>query len=73
MKVKVWIEEHLVKEVEVECPDDMSIDERMEYAQDKVLKQYKDGDIVLTADDYTGTTFSVEDVESDSSTEWKEI
>lgn len=73
-KVKVLIEEHLVKEIEIDCPDNMNIDERMAYAQDKVLKQYKDENIVLTSDDYSGITLcSVEDVDSGASTEWKEI
>ena len=73
-KVKVYIEEHLVKEIEVDCPDDMEVDERMEYAERKVVEQYKNEEIVLTADDYSGITLkSVEDVETGTSTEWNEI
>ena len=47
MKVKVYIEEHLVKTVEVEANDH-------DDALEKVEKDYKEGKIVLTADDFHG-------------------
>lgn len=71
-KVIVAIEEHLVKEVEVEIDSD-SIDERMQIAEEKVRAMVKNSEIVLTADDYSGTRlFYVEDVESGIGTNWKE-
>ena len=71
-KVIVAIEEHLVKEVEVEIDSD-SIDERMQIAEEKVRAMVKNSGIVLTADDYSGTRlFYVEDVESGIGTNWKE-
>lgn len=74
VKVKVYIEEHLVKEVVVDCPDNMDINERMDYAEEKVVEQYKNKEIVLTTDDYSGITLKcVEDIETGASTEWKEI
>ncbi|MEJ8738293.1 DpnD/PcfM family protein [Erysipelotrichaceae bacterium HCN-30851] len=73
-KVIVRIEEHLVKEIEVECPDSMNVDERMEYAENKITEAYRKEEIVLTAEDYNGITLrEVEDVETGFSTEWKEI
>lgn len=73
-KVIVRLEEHLVKEIEVECPNSMSADERMEYAENKVIREYENNDIVLTADNYNGITLhEVEDVETGFTTEWKEI
>lgn len=74
MKVKVYIEEHLVKEIEIECPDNMDRDDRLEYAEEKAKEMYNNEEIVLTADDYNGITLiSAEDVETEMSTEWKEI
>lgn len=73
-KVKVWIEEHLCREIEVEVPDDMGVDERMEYAEELVKEQYKCGEIVLDADDFNGVVeICVQDVETETTTEWYDM
>lgn len=74
-KVKVNIEEHSVKTIVVECPDEMTdVDERTEYAREKVVTDYKAGKIVLNADDYSGITLcEVEDEEEQYYTGWNEI
>lgn len=74
MKVKVCIEEHLCKEIEIECPDDMENDDRLNYAEEKVKEMYDNEEIVLTSDDYNGITLiNAEDIETGASTEWHEI
>ena len=71
-KVIVAIEEHLVKEVEVEV-DSNDIDERIQIAEERIRAMVKNSKIVLTADDYSGTRlFYVQDVESGIGTNWKE-
>lgn len=73
-KVKVLIEEHLVKEVEIDCPDSMTREERLEHAKEAVIEQYTNEDIVLTSDDYNGTTLIyAEDEESGAVSLWNEI
>ena len=73
-KVKIWIEEHLCREIEVEVPDDMNVDDRMEYAENIAREQYKCGEIVLDADDFTGTTLcSVMDEETGNATDWHDL
>ena len=72
-KVKVYIEETLCKVIEVEIPENMGVDERMELAEKIVLHQYKNSEIVLTADDFTGASYMVEDVESGTETGWNDI
>lgn len=69
--VEVWVEEHLCKLVKVEVDASLSTEERMELAEEQVIEQYKNGDIVLTAEDYNGTTLcEVHDVETDQYTDW---
>lgn len=53
-KVKVNIEEHLNKEINIEIPD--GVEDPEEYAAEIVEKMYKDGEIILTADDFNGIT-----------------
>ena len=73
-KVEVYIEEHLVRKVEVEVPDDLNVHERMEIAEQQVLKAYHDEKIVLTADDANGTRLKmVKDIETGSETGWDEF
>ena len=73
-KVEVYIEEHLVRKVEVEVPDDLNVHERMEIAEQQVLKAYHDEKIVLTADDANGTRLKmVKDMETGSETGWDEF
>lgn len=73
-KVEVYIEEHLVKKIEVEVPDSLPCDERMEIAENQVLKQYKNEEIILTAEDANGIRLKmVRDAKTGLETEWKEF
>ena len=72
-KVKVYIEEHLCKEVEIEVPDNLNVDERIELAEEKAREMYRNEEIILTSDDYTTTLVCAFDMETDISTEWNEI
>lgn len=73
-KVEVYIEEHLVRKVEVEVPDDLNVHERMEIAEQQVLKAYHDEKIILTADDANGTRLKmIKDMETGSETGWDEF
>ena len=62
MEVKVNLEEHLNKEIYVEVP---SYVENIEDYVYKIVKgMYKNGEIVLTSNDYNGVTMmSIEDSE----------
>lgn len=61
-KIKVNIEEHLNKEIYIDIPDNVTEPEL--YAEGRVMEMYKNGEIVLTSDDYNGTTLiSIEDSE----------
>ncbi len=62
MRFKVIIVEHLVKEVSVEAEDDGE-------AIEKVEKQYRDGDIVLSADDFGGS-YEISTIDTDWSEGW---
>lgn len=73
-KVKVYIEETLCREIEVEVPDELDVTERMQFAEDKVKEMYRDEEIVLDADDFSGLTqMCVEDVETETTTNWFDI
>ena len=73
-KVKVYVEEHLCREIEIEVPDNMSVDERMEYAEEIVKQMYREEEIVLDANDFTGTTLcSVTDEETGNATDWHDL
>lgn len=71
--VRVWIEETLCKCIEVDVPENMNVDERMEYAEKLVVQKYKNNEIVLSADDFTGASCSVEDMASGTETDWSDI
>ena len=71
MKITVKIEETLCKSVEVEVPDGATLSS--DVAQDAiqtVIDRYKNGDIVLTADDYTGEPNFCAETETGESTGW---
>lgn len=73
-KINVYIEEHLCKKVEIECPDNMTDDEAMEYAYEKVEKDYKDKKVELTKEDYSGITLMMaESQETGFATSWNEL
>lgn len=62
MDVKVNLEEHLNKEIYVEVPS--YIEDIEDYVYKIVKGMYKNGEIVLTNNDYNGVTMmSIEDSE----------
>lgn len=72
-KVSVFIEEHLCKEIIVDVPDGMDIDDAMDYAEKRVKEQYDNGDIVLTADDHNGIVLWMTEHENGISTNWRDM
>ena len=52
--VKVNVEEHLNKEIIIEIPD--NVEDPETYADEKVAQMYRNGEIILTPDDYNGVT-----------------
>ena len=55
--VKVNIEEHLNKAIEIEIPDDIwNLDYLWDYIYSEVKRRYQNEEIVLDADDYNGVT-----------------
>lgn len=73
-KVKVYIEETLCREIEIEVDENLSVDDRMELAEEMVTEMYRNEEIVLTSDDYNGLTqICVEDVETQTVTGWFNI
>ena len=71
-QVKVTVEEHLVKDVLVDVPDNITdAYERMDYAENWVKQSIKEEKTVLTADDWNGVRlFSVEDVMTGDVSDW---
>ena len=62
MDVQVNLEEHLNKEIYVEVPS--YIEDIEDYVYKIVKEMYKNGEIVLTSNDYNGVTLmSIEDSE----------
>jgi hypothetical protein len=72
-KVNVYIEEHLVRKVEIEVPDELTKDERMELAEDKATDMYRNGEIVLDADDFNGVRLMMVQDEDGFETSWNEF
>lgn len=72
-KVNVFIEEHLVRKVEIEVPDDLSNDEKMDIAEAKAKEMYKNEEIILNANDFNGTRLMMVQDEDGFETEWKEF
>lgn len=73
MKVKVSIEEHLCKTIEIEVPDNLDEDEAMEYAEDKAREMYKNEEIILTADDHNGVVLMQIELEDGTCTDWYDM
>lgn len=73
--VDVMVEEHLVKTIRIEVPNELTdVIDREIYAMDKVKEMYKNQEIILTADDFNGTTLiQTHDFESDIDSEWINI
>ena len=62
MDVKVNLDEHLNKEIYIEVPS--YIEDIEDYVYKIVKGMYKNGEIVLTSNDYNGVTLmSIEDSE----------
>jgi len=72
-KVKVFIEETLCREVEYDLPDDMKWDKRMEVAEEMARQAYKNCEIVLDAEDFTGAQIMVRDEEYKTETSWSDL
>lgn len=73
-KVNVFIEEHLVRKTEIEVPDNLSESERMGFAEDKAREMYRNGEIVLDADDFSGVRLMmVRDEETGHETSWDQF
>ena len=71
-KVKVFVEEHLCRCIEVEILPTVSDDDAMEYAENIVRRAVSDKKIILTADDFNGTRlYCVEDKDGNA-TDWHE-
>lgn len=73
--VDVLIEEHLVKTIQIEVPNELTdVIDREIYAIEKVKEMYQNQEIILTADDFNGTTLvQTHDVESDIESEWTNL
>lgn len=71
-RIKVNIEETLCRTIEIDRPTDMSDDEAVEYAENYVISEYKNGNIALSSDDKTGIV-QVQTDYKDISTGWHEV
>ncbi len=71
MKVSVFIEETLCKEVIIDVPTD-DADEAMEIAESQAKEMYENEEIVLTADDFNGVRQMMVEC-GDYSTSWNEF
>jgi hypothetical protein len=72
-KVKVTIEEHLSKTVEIEVSQEVFDDRNTDVVISKVIDMYANGEIVLTADDFNGTKLIAITDEEFGETEWDEF
>ena len=72
-KVKVTIEEHLTKEVEIDVPDSVIEDNDTEAVIQKAREMYDNGEIVLTPDDFSGIKLIAITDEEFGETEWEEF
>lgn len=56
-KLRILVEEHLCKAIDIEVPDDTDLtSDIVEQKENEVRTKYQNGEIVLAADDYNGTT-----------------
>ncbi len=56
-KLRILVEEHLCKAIDIEVPDGTTLDDEIVEQKYEVIHDlYCKGYIVLTADDYNGTT-----------------
>lgn len=73
MKVKVSIEEHLCKTIEIEVPNNLDENEAMEYAEDEAREMYENEEIILTADDHNGVVLMQIELEDGTYTDWHDM
>ena len=71
-KVKVHVEEHLCRCIEVEIPDNVFDIDAMDFAERKVKEMVDNEEIVLTADDYNGVRLYCVEDEDGKATDWHE-
>ena len=71
-KVKVSIEEHLCRTIEIEVPSIFDDDEdgAMMYAEKKAKEMYHNKEIILDADDHNGIGFLEIELEDGTCTNW---
>jgi hypothetical protein len=72
-KVKVTIEEHLSKTVEVEISQEAFDEYDTEAAIQKAMEMYLNEEIVLTSDDFNGTKLIAVTDDEFADTEWEEF
>lgn len=72
-KVKVTIEEHLTKEVEIEVLDSVIEDNDTEAVIQKASEMYNNREIVLTPDDFSGVKLIAITDAAFGETEWEEF
>ena len=72
-KVIVYIEETLCRGPEIDVPDELDLDEEMEYAEEKAKEMYRNEEIVLTSDDFTGNVCIMAKHENGAETSWNDM
>lgn len=74
-KVVVFIEETLCRGTEIDVPDELDLDEvqEMEYAEEKAKEMYRNEEIVLTSDDFTGNVCIMAKHENGAETSWNDM
>lgn len=72
-KVKVTIEEHLSKTVEIEVSQEVFDNEDTDAVISKAVEMYANGGIVLTPDDFNGVKLIAVTDEEFGETEWDEF
>lgn len=72
-KVKVSIEEHLSKTVEIEVPQSVVDNGDSDSVIQKAIQMYENEEIVLTSEDFSGIKLIAITDEDFGSTEWNEF
>lgn len=72
-KATVVFEEHLVKQITIDIPDEVSEADELEYAELKAKEMYKNQEIVLTADDFDGDALIEVSDSKGNCTDWISI
>lgn len=73
-KVEIYIEEHLVKKVEIEVSNELSAIDRMIYAENQARQMYRNNEIILSAEDFNGTVLiESHDIETNYFSGWNQL